>query len=74
MHSSATDLLEGTTPLTFGNESRSEQYSLSRIISISLLTFGCMLPVAMLVPALKELVGDRYDAHPFGRMPSCPSI
>lgn len=65
MQSSSTDLCDKSSIHAFAGESQLESYSLTRIVTVSLLTFGCMLPVAMLVPALKELVGDRYDAHPF---------
>lgn len=42
-----------------------ERYSLGRVLAMASLAFGCMLPVTMLVPALKELVAVRYGASAF---------
>ncbi|MBX3395203.1 MAG: MFS transporter [Phycisphaerae bacterium] len=64
MCSSASDIVPQSA-LSYARAGRTESYSLPRVVSISVLTFGCMVPVTMLVAGLKELVGDRFDAHPF---------
>ncbi len=51
--------------LPFAGAARDERCSFPRVVALALLTFGCMLPVTMLVPALKELVADRYGASAF---------
>lgn len=64
MSGSASDIVSQSA-LSYTNSGRIERYSLPRVVTISILTFGCMLPVTILVAGLKELVGDRFNAHPF---------
>ncbi len=61
----AAQSLPSPSLLSYATPDAGEQYSLRRVLTLASLTFASMLPVTMLVPALKELVAIRFNASAF---------